>query len=134
MDPGTPVRRTSDRGVWRNRPSASSANTPTLASARSRRYRLGAWVPVWAARSATAFGPAASASARRNLAATDRAMATHLPKIIWVTTASGGGATGSGTVIPRGRWVAGERRVSEARTVASSTGDVKHPDGRHAIH
>src|SRR5262249_34744870 len=90
-DPGTPVRSTSDSGVWRKRPPWTSANTPTLASARSTRNRLGAWVPVFSANSARSFGPAASASATRSLAATDRAIATHLPKIIWVMTASGGG-------------------------------------------
>src|SRR5713101_9182897 len=92
-EPGTSLRNVSARGVKAKQPWASSVKTPTLASARSTRWRDGAWVPVRCARSMLDFGPSCNKSARPSLAARYRARDSQKPAIIWSMT------TGDGTAV-----------------------------------
>src|SRR5712692_1572767 len=104
-EPGTSLRSVSARGVKAKRPWVSSVKTPTLASARSTRWREGAWVPVRCARSLLDFGPSFNKSARPSLAARYRARDSQKPAIIWSMTTGGGtavaalGASGIAIVI-----------------------------------
>ena len=68
-------------GVSRKRPSAVSANTPTLASARSTRWSASGCAPTRFASAAGVSGPFASSSATPSCAATNTSCETQYPEM-----------------------------------------------------
>src|ERR1700691_2596932 len=79
MEVDASLRRHSAKGVDANLPSSVSANMPTLARARNRRYSESACADAAAAKSPTSLGPFASRSAIPSVAATDTACVIHSP-------------------------------------------------------
>lgn len=70
IDSGWSARSASLNGVWQYRPEASSAKIPRLVSARRKRASAVPFMRVLSDNSTAVFGPAATRSARPNLAAT----------------------------------------------------------------
>src|SRR5262245_10701279 len=91
-EPGADAVKTSDSGVGPNRPSASSANSPTLAQARITRSSAPAFTSSPLASCAAVIGPRTwSVSGIFSLEISDIALATQPPMAICITTACGGG-------------------------------------------